>query len=557
MPVSSTVLRATTGRDMGAFRKSSAHGFMLLAAAAGLSVMSALALAMIGAPGTQLGQAANLINADQARYNAESGYYLGLSAVREAGLATARLSWNGSIVEIPGGVGTFRLDFVDVDAAPIHFSGIQTIVPGGNLEGISLPSGSSLPRREGSFTFDGLEYRYDSFESDAGIMTNVRPVDPSVPMPLVFDPSVGTMSSLPRTDIQSVGHVGNVEIAFRRQIEERPSPPCDLPWGGQIQVGQSVTAFSQDLVSCGDSCQSETRTCSAVRLPPRSPLVIEYDSDLSGGFGASSCSVGGCACALLDGGNLPDGGSIRLWRATSVPALQSCEGQDRTCTDGVLSGSAGFIHSNCSVQGSFSHAVQPLTHPERTVDQVIRDLYGRSMVYNRQFDFGAENDQVWQNPGQIEVFFLARYTSARLEFGYLRGLEGREFVSILRSGRDFPDPIAGNVASYSFQIASRPEPGMGRVLLQEDTGEYFRFAARRVDSDTIWSSRVRDNADGFDRMVTFTLNETQNGEPIRVLAWEDGGLRNGNPGGDRDHNDLLIEVRGARPAGPEFCEGCQ
>lgn len=37
--------------------------------------------------------------------------------------------------------------------------------------------------------------------------------------------------------------------------------PCNLPWGGTIASGSNVTAYSSSSVSCGSTCSSQTRTC--------------------------------------------------------------------------------------------------------------------------------------------------------------------------------------------------------------------------------------------------------------------------------------------------------
>ncbi len=66
--------------------------------------------------------------------------------------------------------------------------------------------------------------------------------------------------------------------------------PCNLPWGGSIASGSTITAFQTSSVACGSSCSSEVRTCT--------------NGALSGSFTNQSCSVApgtranGSACAL-------------------------------------------------------------------------------------------------------------------------------------------------------------------------------------------------------------------------------------------------------------------
>jgi hypothetical protein len=56
--------------------------------------------------------------------------------------------------------------------------------------------------------------------------------------------------------------------------------PCNLPWGGQIASGSSVTGYYQYAPGCGSACYVETRTCN--------------NGSLSGSYGASSCNVQEC-----------------------------------------------------------------------------------------------------------------------------------------------------------------------------------------------------------------------------------------------------------------------
>ncbi|RTL71928.1 MAG: hypothetical protein EKK41_07370 [Hyphomicrobiales bacterium] len=57
---------------------------------------------------------------------------------------------------------------------------------------------------------------------------------------------------------------------------------CNLPWGGTIADGASVTAYRDATVSSGGACVSETRTCN--------------NGSLSGSYGNASCSVSVSTC---------------------------------------------------------------------------------------------------------------------------------------------------------------------------------------------------------------------------------------------------------------------
>lgn len=58
---------------------------------------------------------------------------------------------------------------------------------------------------------------------------------------------------------------------------------CDLPWGETIQEGESVVAYSQGVVSCESSCQSQERVC-------------QTDGSLSGTYKQKDCAVMSCSC---------------------------------------------------------------------------------------------------------------------------------------------------------------------------------------------------------------------------------------------------------------------
>lgn len=109
---------------------------------------------------------------------------------------------------------------------------------------------------------------------------------------------------------------------------------CTLPWGGTLINGQSTSAYLSNSPACGESCQSQTRTCT--------------DGNLSGSYTHQSCSVAACSsCARPWGGTVPHGSSILAYQYASVGCGSSCNSQIRSCNDGVLSGS--YTNSSCSV----------------------------------------------------------------------------------------------------------------------------------------------------------------------------------------------------------------
>ncbi len=101
---------------------------------------------------------------------------------------------------------------------------------------------------------------------------------------------------------------------------------CTLPWGGSISSGQNVTAYQASQVSCGQSCKSQTRTCT--------------DGTLSGSYDKKSCAVAACpvngACGSSHGktltskptANLCSKGSASSVSTTSSSYTWTCSGQN-------------------------------------------------------------------------------------------------------------------------------------------------------------------------------------------------------------------------------------
>jgi len=109
---------------------------------------------------------------------------------------------------------------------------------------------------------------------------------------------------------------------------------CSLPWGGTINNGQSVTAYSAATAPVGQLCSAiqQTRTCT--------------NGTLSGSFTQQSCSV--APCNLPWGGTIASGQTVTAYSAANPPAGQACTtiAQTRTCSLGNLSGS--YTQQACS-----------------------------------------------------------------------------------------------------------------------------------------------------------------------------------------------------------------
>ena len=110
---------------------------------------------------------------------------------------------------------------------------------------------------------------------------------------------------------------------------------CNLPWGGSINHGASVNAYSTSSVACGSTCPASTvRTCT--------------NGTLSGTGSFSSCTPTAClGCTLPWGGTIAHGASRQAYQTSSVACEQTCAAPEtRTCYDGILSGS--YTNQSCS-----------------------------------------------------------------------------------------------------------------------------------------------------------------------------------------------------------------
>ena len=116
---------------------------------------------------------------------------------------------------------------------------------------------------------------------------------------------------------------GNYRYSSCQSTNNHYQYSCQLPWGGSIPHGASVTAFNSPY----GNCYSERRTC--------------YNGTLAGSYGYSSCqntNNNGCygnncgnhnnnRCQLPWGGSIAHGSSVTAYSSPNGP----CYSQTRTC----------------------------------------------------------------------------------------------------------------------------------------------------------------------------------------------------------------------------------
>lgn len=102
--------------------------------------------------------------------------------------------------------------------------------------------------------------------------------------------------------------------------------------GRSIPHGSSAEAYRDSSVAFGQSCVRETRTC--------------LDGSLSGSYSFASCNIGTPNACLFNGETIAHGASARAFQNSSVPFGQSCQSENRVCSNGVLSGS--YVFGSCN-----------------------------------------------------------------------------------------------------------------------------------------------------------------------------------------------------------------
>ena len=135
-------------------------------------------------------------------------------------------------------------------------------------------------------------------------------------------------------------NVAEAGYQFRLYTPGMAVPACSDPWGGSLNIGQSVTAYSVGAVNYGQSCQSESRSC--------------QNGVLTGSYTFQSCAVQTAQDCNLQGYVVTHNQDVFAYSAPTVAYNSSCDlvKETRTCTNGNLSGS--FTNTSCSVTPELS-----------------------------------------------------------------------------------------------------------------------------------------------------------------------------------------------------------
>lgn len=148
---------------------------------------------------------------------------------------------------------------------------------------------------------------------------------------------------------------------------------------------------------------------------------------------------------------------------------------------------------------------------------ILDTLYGLDNIVE------IHEDQYWINSGQGSAAAQAKWAGYVQHFGYLPGISDDDFEYLF-------------AVSANGYLAGSPSAAMPVA----DTGEVFRFADF-PGSLTLWSSQADDNTDNSDHMKTFLITGGDSAGNY-AICWED------LPDlGDRDYQDLVVEVSGVTP----------
>ncbi|MFW6369562.1 MAG: hypothetical protein ACOC0J_03160, partial [Myxococcota bacterium] len=183
--------------------------------------------------------------------------------------------------------------------------------------------------------------------------------------------------------------------------------PCNLPWGGQLAHGQSVTAYESSSAACGAECTAETRSCSygvlsgsydhetcSASCAPCSTELLSWgehgcqasfeaaghgtmrslDNEAEGRTGSaaatcndgtwvldtqSSCAPDPCPLPWDSTLSISHGEQVIAYEAESVPCGSTCNDENRLCGYGQLSGS--YQYESCFEQGCLDCATETVS----------------------------------------------------------------------------------------------------------------------------------------------------------------------------------------------------
>ncbi len=165
---------------------------------------------------------------------------------------------------------------------------------------------------------------------------------------------------------------------------------------------------------------------------------------------------------------------------------------------------------------------------------ILDTLYGLSNL-QRVDDYGVlPNDQIWFNPDTRTATAKAKFAGFAHDFGYIPDTNGNGFFE------EAVVPIFSLGGNINMILSSGPSGNL-------TGGPVNLLWTLKPSGADLWTSLQSENSDTLDHMVTWLITGgVGNIVGNYVIGWEDL-----NGGGDRDFNDLVVEVTAGPSPVPE------
>ena len=174
-------------------------------------------------------------------------------------------------------------------------------------------------------------------------------------------PTVGfgaSCSPYGQARVCSNGILSGSDTFNRANCAPESGSSCTLD-SSSVLHGSSTTFYSTSTVSYGSNCSSfaQTRTCSNGTLSG------------SSSYNKSQCTVNTPQSCMLDNVTASHGEGRTFYFAQNIPATEQCGSyaQTRVCTNGAFSGSSAYKYSSCAPVDSGSCALDNVVVPNGSV----------------------------------------------------------------------------------------------------------------------------------------------------------------------------------------------
>lgn len=189
---------------------------------------------------------------------------------------------------------------------------------------------------------------------------------------------------------------------------------------------------------------------------------------------------------------------------------------------------AGFsaINTLDGVVGYTNGSVTAMRVDDLGVGNNLNTYSGNAIVSNT-LNTSSGDDQVWAG-GQLTVVARARFAGFNQAFGYMDDDGYHELFEHYGNSNGFINDLSA---------ANIDLTGRSFVWVRSNANG---APTRGTHS---WSSRLTDNYDQQDHMITYQINGLDSPGNVWLLLWEDLPGSLGQSGSDRDFNDFGVEIQ--------------